>query len=1005
MKITAPLCSLLPASLLATAAALAGPSVYLTTPNDPKAITARAPGDGVMDASDAIQAAIDTAEARGAGGIVWLPSGHYRISRTLLLWPGVRLFGVGPTRPVLLLAPNTPGFQQGLANMVIFTGGRPGATGRVPVPVTGSAPQREDVADANSGTFYTAMGNIDIEIGAGNPAAAAIRFHAAQHAFLRHMDFQLGSAFAGIYQAGNEAEDLHFHGGRYGIVTEKPSAAWQFTLLDSTFDGQREAAIREHEANLTLINVSIRNTKVGIEIDAGYSDWLWGKDVRFEDVSQAGVVVSNEGNVYTQVGFDNALASNTPSFVRFRESGKTVRPAGQHYRVKEFTYGLTLPSPGAMGSFATSASTTALAALPAPHEPAIRALPATSEWANVLELGAKGDGKTDDTAVLQTAIQQHRVLYFPSGFYKLTDTLKLKPDTVLIGLHPGTTQLIVPDETPGFHGLGTPKAMIEAPVGGDNIVSGLGLFAGGVNARATNLLWQAGAKSLVDDVKILGGHGTPLQDGTRFNPYDTMHAADPDPRKRWDAQYPSIWVTNGGGGTFSNIWTANTYAQSGFTVSDTTTPGHVYEVSNEHHGRAEFVLNRVANWEFLAPQTEEEVGESQDALSFDIRDSHNILLANYHAYRVTRTVKPAPMAVRLENSGNIRFRNLHVNAESGLATCDASGCGTYLRASKFPYENAIVDVTHQLQVREREFAVLDVPAIVQAKETKAGKLTKLAGDFHSIAGAAADANGKLYFVDRKFQRIHGWSKKEGLTIERDATLDPVNLAVDASGNILVLSSWGPEGTVYSFKPGSPETALTVIAPTATAAHPAATMLVPGNIWNNGEFRDQYDPVTDHFTTLSELFALEAAKPKAREYVSPDGSLVLPAYRVFQQGPPTHMGWRWSDTLQSYGFAAAKAGERVYLSNESEGKVYSGLVGGNGAVTDLKLFAMRGGESVAVDKKGRVYVANGQIFVFDTNGRQVEVIEVPERPLQLIFGGEDGRTLFILTHHSLYSLLR
>ena len=30
------------------------------------------------------------------------------------------------------------------------------------------------------------------------------------------------------------------------------------------------------------------------------------------------------------------------------------------------------------------------------------------------------------------------------------------------------------------------------------------------------------------------------------------------------------------------------------------------------------------------------------------------------------------------------------------------------------------------------------------------------------------------------------------------------------------------------------------------------------------------------------------------------------------------------------------------------------------------------------------------------------IDVPERPLQLIFGGADGDTLFILTHHALYA---
>jgi hypothetical protein len=39
------------------------------------------------------------------------------------------------------------------------------------------------------------------------------------------------------------------------------------------------------------------------------------------------------------------------------------------------------------------------------------------------------------------------------------------------------------------------------------------------------------------------------------------------------------------------------------------------------------------------------------------------LLANYHAYRVTRSIKPAPTAVKMSNSGDIRFRNVHVNGE------------------------------------------------------------------------------------------------------------------------------------------------------------------------------------------------------------------------------------------------------------------------------------------------------------------------------------------------------
>ncbi|MGC6547549.1 SMP-30/gluconolactonase/LRE family protein, partial [Escherichia coli] len=63
---------------------------------------------------------------------------------------------------------------------------------------------------------------------------------------------------------------------------------------------------------------------------------------------------------------------------------------------------------------------------------------------------------------------------------------------------------------------------------------------------------------------------------------------------------------------------------------------------------------------------------------------------------------------------------------------------------------------------------------------------------------------------------------------------------------------------------------------------------------------------------------------------------------------------------------------------------------------------RGGESVAVAPDGRVYVANGQVSVYGADGKQVGRIDVPERPLQILFGGADKRTLFILTHHALYA---
>ncbi|NIJ19092.1 DNA-binding beta-propeller fold protein YncE [Sphingomonas naasensis] len=987
------------ALLLAPAAFAKSTSVYLSAPDDPRAITVKGVGDGRADDSAALQQAIDAAAAGGHGGIVFLPSGRYRISRTVFVRSAVRVFGVGATRPVILLGDSTPGFGAGVAAMISFTGEDQYRVGKVPVPPPTSVPANPAIYDATSSTFYSALSNVDFEIGRGNSGAVAVRFRVAQHGFLRHIDFHLSSGLAGIYQAGNECENLRFYGGRYGILTEKTSPAWQFTLIDSEFDGQRDAAIREHEVDLTLVNVAIRNTPVGIEIDRGYSDSLWGKDVRFENVSNAGVLISNEDSVFTQIGFDNAIAANTPVFARFRDSGKTVPGQGRHYRVGDFSHGLKLPALGMMGEFATDVTITPLSRMPARRAPAIRALPPVRDWTNVRDLGVKGDDETDDTAALQRAIDSHRVLYLPMGRYRVTDTLKLRPDSVLIALHPSLTHLYLPDETPAYAGVGGARALLQSAKGGDAIVSGLGLWTGGVNPRATALLWKAGAASMVNDVKIQGGGGTVLTKGSPIG--------FGDPRARFDGQHPSIWVTDGGGGTFAAIWSPNTLASAGFQVSNTKTPGFVYELSAEHHYRAEIVLDNVENWEFLAPQTEQEVRDGVNAISTEFRNSRNILFANYHGYRVTRSIKPMDTAIRLINSRDIRFRNVHVNAESAFASCDDKGCGTYLRASKFPFENAIKDVTRQLEVREREFARLDVPAGPVTAAAVSGVpvspgVEKLADGFYSIAGAAVDAKGKLYFVDRFYHRIHGWSRGEGLTIVADAPLDPVNLAIDRSGDLMVLSSAGHDASVYSIDPAKPAE-VRVIAPTPVKMRPDAATALPVNLWANGEFADRIDPVSYEFPPIAAFFTDAMGTPKAREYVSPDGSLVLPAFRVWNQGPDDHQGWRWSDSLDAHGLVTARPGERIFLTNASENRTYSGLVGRAGTVTDLRIAADRGGESVARDAAGNLYVANGQVFVYGPDGKPIRRIDLPERPLQLVIGGEDRRTLFVLTHHALYAV--
>ena len=933
-------------------------------------------GDGVTDDSAAIQAAIDRAAGHGEG-IVFVPSGRYRVTRTIYVWPAVRMIGYGKTRPVFVLADNTPGYQQGLGYMFLFAGGKPRkearidfATGKSPQPIAGTVPPDSSIPDATPGTFYSAMSNVDFEIGKGNPAAVAIRFHVAQHCYLAHMDFWIGSGLAALKDIGNEAEDLHFHGGQYGIVTQRPSPGWQFTLIDSSFEGQSEAAIQEHEAGLTLIHDTFSDVPHAVSIDPGYSEELWIVRSRFEEIAGPAIVFGNENNARTEINMEDIVCRHVKAFAQMRESGKTIDGPGESYLVKRFAHGLMLKNVADWGSIETTFDAHAVTELPARGKNAIAALPPMTTWVNLKSLGVTGDGVTDETAAIQKAIDEHPTIYVPTGRYLVTDTIQLRPDTVLIGLHPSMTQFDLKDESPGFQGVGAPRALLEAPQGGHNIVMGIGLFPGGINDRAVGALWKAGADSLMDDVRFLGGHGTNAANGTRLNPYNNTHTGDPNPRYKWDAQYPSLWVTDGGGGTFANIWTPSTFAEAGLLISNTSTPGFVYELSCEHHVRNEIRLDGVENWEMDALQTEEERGESGDALPIEIDRSKNVTLANYHGYRVISSYSPFQYAVKVSESTGIRIRNMHVDSNS-----------------KVSFDNSVFDATLHAEVRAREFADLDVPgtAMAAGRPTAANlasnaRVEKLAGGFYSISGGAVDAAGTLYFVDTHWQRIYKWDAKnrETVTVSSDS-LQPENLAFDRAGDLLVVSRSG-EGKVYVLRPDETASEIKVIQQQPAQEQGVAIEYLPASVYGLYQFSSE----------------------RAWQYVAPGGSTYISAADGFVQGH-TEWGTKMADLLRTFGLERATPGKPFYVTAENDEQTFKGTVTATGSLADLKLFVERGGESVVQDERGRVYVAAGQILVYGPEGKLAGRIDVPERPIDLVFGGEDHRTLYILTHQSLYAV--
>ena len=77
---------------------------------------------------------------------------------------------------------------------------------------------------------------------------------------------------------------------------------------------------------------------------------------------------------------------------------------------------------------------------------------------------------------------------------------------------------------------------------------------------------------------------------------------------------------------------------------------------------------------------------------------------------------------------------------------------------------------------------------------------------------------------------------------------------------------------------------------------------------------------------------------------------------------------------------------------------------DGSLTNKQLRCEAGSDGMTLDAEGNLYLTgNGGVHVFDKTGRRIELIEVPETPANVCFGGKDKQTLFITARKGFYSI--
>ncbi|KAL1794586.1 hypothetical protein ACET3X_006402 [Alternaria dauci] len=383
-------------------------------------------GDGVHDDTDAFNAAI-TYGSRCAGGqcpggttgkpaLVYVPPGTYAIYSTIQLFVNTQIIGDGIDMPTLKAAPSA------LNGTVVVDG--------------------FDKGTQSTTNFYIGLRNVNIDTTAADHAKTifALNWAVSQATNLINVNFIMppGSNHIGIEMNGGTGGggsglfmgDLTFSGGLIGLQYNNQ----QYSMRNLTFTNVATAIAITHGFMITMQQINCIN--VGVCVDVGAQGVFGSLNLIDSSCDNCGVVVNGS----TSVVLENIDVKRSGPLLGV--NGTTTAQGslvGQTYisgRVYRNGTGQTIASNATKQAYADRGS---LADDSGRYftksQPQYTQHPA-SDFASVKDAGAKGDGKTDDTAAINAALKSNansKITYFPHGVYVVTDTIYVPPGSRIVG--------------------------------------------------------------------------------------------------------------------------------------------------------------------------------------------------------------------------------------------------------------------------------------------------------------------------------------------------------------------------------------------------------------------------------------------------------------------------------------------------------------------------------------------------------------------------------------------
>jgi hypothetical protein len=117
---------------------------------------------------------------------------------------------------------------------------------------------------------------------------------------------------------------------------------------------------------------------------------------------------------------------------------------------------------------------------------------------------ARGDGQADDTEALQRAIDEREIVFLPKGYYRISRSLSLRPNTKLVGVGQHLSFIAAVKPEGDFSDAKRPAPLLRTAdsADADTVLAFCGLLPGGRATAAYALLWRCGGRSLFRSVEF-----------------------------------------------------------------------------------------------------------------------------------------------------------------------------------------------------------------------------------------------------------------------------------------------------------------------------------------------------------------------------------------------------------------------------------------------------------------------------------------------------------------------